>query len=668
MIDYLGLFGGIGLFLFGMSLMGSSLKKLAGSSLEKILQTLTTSKKKGVGELKGWGLGLGVTGIIQSSAATTIMLIGFVNAGIMTLAQTIPVVYGSNVGSTVTAQILRLGDLGSGGMVLKLLKPSSFAPMLIFVGVILFTIGGVKQNFGSGRKLIDLSGIFIGLGTLFYGMTTMEAVFTPLKESESFKRLFLSFNNPFIGIMTGLILTAIIQSSSASVGILQALSATGSVTYGIAIPIIIGQNIGKCFTIVLGSIGANKQAKRVALSYLLFNIVGALVFTVIIYLIYYTVGIPFFENAVNRGDIANLHLGFNLIISVVLLPFSKKMADVTTKLIKDDEEYVEDEFRHLDDMLLKTPGIALTQCKNLMNSMAAKIQENFSLATGLISEYDENVFKTLNENEAFIDKCETELTAYIVKIDRKRLTVDNSITIHSILNTIGDYERIGDYCINIAFTAKECHDNNVTFSEKGLYEINAIFEATSHMLELVFSSVESENMNKAYRVMPLSKTIDGLKRLIESHHVDRLQVGDCGVQGGVALYDYINSLQRIALHSKSIAKHEMKRLSRDTSKDPFHGSMVDISEEEYVALEQYYYAKYIEPVKVSEADKTAEPVKPSKSAKQDSKKEDKKSEKTKSSKQDKKADKSEKADKKDQHDKHDKSDKSDKHDKHKKKK
>ena len=255
MISILELFGGVGLFLFGMSLMGSSLKKIAGSGLEKILQTLTTSKRKGVGAIKGWGLGLGVTGIIQSSAATTIMLIGFVNAGIMTLAQAIPVVYGSNVGSTVTAQILRLGDLGSGSLVLQLLKPSSFAPMLVAVGVFI-SIVTKKQ------KLKDVSGILIGLGTLFYGMTMMEEVFAPLKESEKFQSFFLSFNNPFIGILTGLVLTAIIQSSSASVGILQALSATGSITYGIAVPIIIGQNIGKCMTIVLGSIGANDDGFR----------------------------------------------------------------------------------------------------------------------------------------------------------------------------------------------------------------------------------------------------------------------------------------------------------------------------------------------------------------------------------------------------------------------
>ena len=679
MIDFLELFGGVGLFLFGMNLMGASLKKLAGAGLEKILQTLTTSKKKGVGELKGWGLGLGVTGIIQSSAATTIMLIGFVNAGIMTLAQAIPVVYGSNVGSTVTAQILRLGDLGSGSLVLQLLKPSSFAPMLVALGVLIHVTAGTRKDKGNSRKLIDFAGILIGLGTLFYGMTIMEEVFIPLKESESFRSLFLAFNNPFIGILIGLVLTAVIQSSSAAVGILQALSATGSVTFGSAIPIIIGTNIGKCFTILLGSIGANKQAKRVALSYLLFNIVGAVVYTVVIYLIYYTVGIPAFGNAVNRGDIANIHLAFNLIISVVLLPFSKKMADVTTKIIKENEEAKEpdgeDEFRHLDDMLLKTPGIALTQCKNLMRVMAERIQENYQLASGLISEYDNSAFDRLNKNEAFIDKCETVLSAYIVKIDRKRLTIDNSSMASAMLNTIGDYERIGDYCMNIAYTAQECQESKVQFSEKGLMELRTILEATGQLIEMTFTAVESENKNKAFSAQPLSKVIDELKVMIESHHVDRLQTGDCGVQGGVALYDITNCLQRIALHSKSISKHTMKRLSRDNNLDPLHGSMIDKKNEEYLELEKYYYSKYIEPMKKEPVTNIDEQVSPdnnelikhggkkkdSKDKKSKDKKSAKKEEKRDDIKEDKKEDKkdSKKTDKK-----HDKS--KDIKDKHKK--
>ncbi len=590
MINVLELFGGIGLFLFGMNLMGSSLKKLAGSGLEKILATLTTSKRKGVGAIKGWGLGLGVTGIIQSSAATTIMLIGFVNAGIMTLAQAIPVVYGSNVGSTVTAQILRLGDLGSGNLVLKLLKPSSFAPMLVAVGTFTYL-------FTRKQKLRDICGILVGLGTLFYGMTMMEEVFAPLKESEAFQNFFTSFSNPIIGILTGLILTAIIQSSSASVGILQALSATGSITYGIAIPLIIGQNIGKCMTILIGSIGANKKAKRVALSYLLFNIIGAIVISLIIYALYYTIGLPFFDKVVNRGNIANIHLGFNLIISVVLLPFSKQMSNLTGKLLRDsDEVYGDEELRHLDDMLLKTPGIALMQCKNLMKVMAEKIEENYDLAIGLFQNYDKAVFNTLLKNENFIDRCETALSSYIVKIERKRLTIDNQSMLIAMLNTIGDYERIGDYSMKIAYTAEECHDEKITFSAKGKRELDIISEAVHNILNMTFDAADNEDMNEAIRIQPLAKTVSDMKRLLESHHIERLQDGDCGVSGGTKLYDLANSFQKIANHAKSISRNIITRLTRDVNLDAKHGKLLDKSSEEYLSLESYYRTKYIDPM------------------------------------------------------------------------
>ena len=594
MLNVLNLFGGVGLFLFGMSLMGSSLEKLAGSGLEKILQTFTTSKKKGVGAIKGWALGLGVTGIIQSSAATTIMLIGFVNAGIMTLAQAIPVVFGANVGSTVTAQILRLGDLGSGSVFLQLLKPSSFANILLAIGAFIYLF--TRKN-----RLKDTAGILVGLGTLFYGMTLMEVTFEPLKESEKFQSFFLSFNNPFIGILTGLLLTAIIQSSSASVGILQALSATGSVTFGIAVPIIIGQNVGKCLTIIIGGIGANKKAKRVALSYLLFNIVGAIVFSIIIYAIYYTVGIPVFAKTANRGDIANIHLAFNLIISLVLLPFSNKMANLTGKILKDsDESYGDEELSKLDDMLLKTPGIALNQCKVLMGIMGEKIQENYDNAISLFKDFDNAKFNTLVDNENFIDRCETELSAYILRIDRNRLTIDNRNMLTAMLNSIGDYERIGDYIMNIAYNAQECYENRTVFSKKGQKEIDIITDATSSMISMTFSAADGENLSTAYKILPLSKTINRLKEIIESHHVDRLQVGDCGVVGGVALYDLANSLQGIALHAKNISRHVIKRLSRDDRMDAMHGKMLDESSEEYKVLEQYYTNRYIDALNAPE--------------------------------------------------------------------
>ena len=589
-LSVLQLLGGIGLFLYGMSLMGSSLEKLAGSGLERILEKLTTGKRKGIGYVKGWGLGAGVTAIIQSSAATTIMLIGFVNAGIMKLYQAIPVVMGANVGSTVTAQILRLGDLGSDNLILKLLKPSSFAPMLVGVGafILLFT---------KKKKAKDIAGILVGLGVLFYGMTTMESVFAPLKDSPTFQQAFTSFQNPVLGILIGLVITAIIQSSSASVGILQALSATGSVSYATAVPIIIGQNLGKCMTIILGGIGANKKAKRVSLSYLLFNIFGAVVFTILIYGIYYTVGISFWNNTVNRGDIANVHFLFNFLTSMILLPFSEKFGNLTGKIIGDDEiSKTDKELATLDDMLLNTPTIALEQCKHVICSMADAIYENYKIATDLIYNYDASKQAILDENESFIDKCESSLSSYIVKINSKRLSKDDRLVVSEILNSVSDFERMGDHCINIFYVAQDKNAQNIHFSPAGHQEVEAIIQAVDNTMKTTFEAFKHDNASAAIRIEPLAEIIDKLKEVIKAHHVERLQSGDCGIEGGIALVDLVTSFERISSHCANISLHIVKRVGNDHNFDEMHGHANDSFSEEYKALYHYYESQYITPV------------------------------------------------------------------------
>ncbi len=444
LFSILTLLGGVGLFLFGMNLMGASLKNLAGGSLEKVLEKLTTGKNQFTGTIKGFTLGTAVTAIIQSSAATTIMLIGFVNAGIMKLGQAIPVVFGANIGSTATAQILRLGDLAETNILLKLLKPSSFAPILICIGafIILFTNNNKKR---------DIASILVGLGILFLGMNTMEGVFAPLKESESFQNLFTSFNNPLLGILIGLVLTAIIQSSSASVGILQAISSTGVVTYGTAIPIIIGQNIGKCMTIILGGIGANKKAKRVSLSYLLFNIFGAVFFVIVIYGLQLFIDMPFMDKVVNRGNIANVHFLFNFIISLILLPFSNQVAKLTGKIIRDDEESkIDKELATLDPRLIATPSIAISQARNVMFAMADCIRENFAIACRLISDFNEEDAAKLEENEDFIDKCESSLNNFLLKVtSQNNMSRSERLDVSELLNSLSDMERIGDHCENL---------------------------------------------------------------------------------------------------------------------------------------------------------------------------------------------------------------------------
>lgn len=589
----LTLLGGVGLFLFGMNLMGASLKNLAGGSLEKVLEKLTTGKNQFTGTIKGFSLGTAVTAIIQSSAATTIMLIGFVNAGIMKLGQAIPVVFGANIGSTATAQILRLGDLSETSFILKLLKPSSFAPILICIGafIILFT---------SNNKKRDVASILVGLGILFLGMNTMEGVFAPLKESESFQNLFTSFNNPLLGILIGLVLTAIIQSSSASVGILQAISSTGVVTYGTAIPIIIGQNIGKCMTIILGGIGANKKAKRVSLSYLMFNIFGAVFFVVVIYGLQLFIDMPFMAKVVNRGNIANVHFMFNFITSLILLPFSNQVAKITGKIIKDEEESkIDKELATLDPRLIATPAIAISQARNVMFAMADCIRENFDIARKLISEYNEEEAAKLEENEDFIDKCESSLNNFLLKVtSQNNMSRAERLDVSELLNSLSDMERIGDHCENLLVVSRNIHEQKISFSDQGMKEIEMALKATANIIDMTLSAFKEDDLQAISRIEPLAQTISEITELIKDHHVIRLQVGECGIPGGFALVDILTSLDRIGSHCKNIGLHIAKKI-RGTHMDEMHGHIYITgykTSEEYKALYVYYSSMYEDPI------------------------------------------------------------------------
>ena len=565
-IGIIQLFGGVGIFLYGMNMMGAALKKLAGSGMQNILEKLTSSKQKFIGIIKGWGLGVLVTGIIQSSSATTMMLIGFVNAGIMKLVQSIPVVLGANVGSTVTAQILRLGDLGSGNLILKLLKPSSFAPILI-------ATGAAMNLLGKKKKTKDLSELLIGLGILFFGMTTMEKVFEPLKESPEFKKLFTSFSNPFIGIMVGIGLTAVIQSSSAAVGILQSLSVTGGLTYATAVPFLIGQNIGKCFTVILGGLGANKKAKRTAVSYLLFNIISSIVLTVVIYSIYYSVGISGFDKVVNRGNIANVHLLFNLIPSLIILPFTDLIAKLTGVIVRDkDDDEETSEFRVLDDRFLEMPSFALKKSREMVITMFEKVIENYHIANGLIWEYDENAFSELDKNEDFIDKCETVLSHYIIRIDKKKLKTNEVNVVGQLLNSISDIERMGDYAINIAYLARERTENNVVFSDQVREDMRALEGSVDQCLEYTFNSFRDDDVVVASRIEVMTAVIDEQKENVKAGHIERLQNGKCSIEAGVMLLDILNAYDRLGGHAANVAAQTIKRVTDDPNFDEMHGS------------------------------------------------------------------------------------------------
>ena len=590
-LDILQLLGGIGLFLYGLSSMSSSLEKLTGSGLERLLEKVTTSKKKGMGKIKGWGFGAGVAAIIQSSAATTIMLVGFINAGIMKVTQAMPVVFGTNLGSTITAQILRLGDLGSDNLVVQLLKPSSFAPMLVGLGAFIIV-------FTKNKKLKNIAGILVGLGMLFYGMTLMEEVFEPLKESAKFQEFFTSFENPFIGILTGVVITVILQSSNASVGILQALSATGTISYGVAIPIIIGQNVGKCSTTIIGGIGGNKNSKRLVVGYVFFNLFGAVLFSTVIYLLHYTIGLAFMNTAVTRSSIATVHLLFNLVTSLILLPFSEKVSKLTEKIIgKSEVKAGDEELAKLDDMLLNTPTIALDQCFSLIKRMGEAIRQNYKMATDMIYQYSEDILPQMEENESFIDKCETYLSSYIVRIDRKRLTADDKMMVNEILNSIGDFERMGDYCMSIAYVAQAKNEQEIHFSPTGHKEIETIISAVEYTIDTLVEAFSNDDLSLAIKVEPMSEVIDELKEIIKSHHVERLQEGVCSIEGGVSLIDLVNSFERITSHAANVSLHVIKKLRKDYDFDEMHGHANDMHAEEYKALYQYFENQYIGPIK-----------------------------------------------------------------------
>ena len=579
------LLGGIGLFLYGMSLLGASLEKLAGAGLERTLERLTNNR------LKGLALGTVVTGVIQSSAATTVMLVGFVNAGIMKFAQTVPVIMGANIGTTVTGQILRLGDLSGSQLIFELIKPTSFAPIVIAIGSFMILIS-------KRRKTRDVANLLIGFGILFFGMTTMESALSPLKDSAAFQEVFFMFKNPLLGVLLGAVVTAILQSSSASVGILQAIASTGTVTFSMAAPIIIGQNIGKCVTVLIASIGTNKNAKRVVVCHLMINLIGAALFLIGIYGFQSIIG--FWDKAMTRGNIADFHTLFNIATSLVLLPFCNGLVAISKKLLKDDApSRADSSLALLDDIFLDRPTGALEQCRKVILSMGETIQENYAMSISLLHNFDEKTFEKLNENENFLDKCETAMGEYLVRITAKNIRREDQREVAQLLHCVGDFERIGDHCVNIAEVGQFNKEQGISFSPKGLEEIKMVSDAVKHVIDITLDAYKNDDLTAAYRVEPLEEVIDLLKEALKSHHIDRLSNGDCSVQAGISLTEFLTSAERISDHCSNIAIHVIEKLTSTKNFDSheyqklIHGGLT----EEYKALYRYYESKYYDPIK-----------------------------------------------------------------------
>ncbi|MCF0135097.1 MAG: Na/Pi cotransporter family protein [Lachnospiraceae bacterium] len=584
----LQLIAGIGLFLYGMSMMGDGLKDLAGNSLERILEKLTNSR------FKGLALGTVVTGIIQSSAATCIMLLGFINANIMNLTQAIPVAFGANIGSTVTGQILRLGDLAEGNILLTLLKPSSFSSLLIGYGCVVLCFVKSKK-----KKINSIATVLLGLGILFFGMNTMESTISPLRNDPDFVALFTMFSNPLVGILVGTLATVAIQSSSASVGILQALSSTGAISWNVAIPIILGQNIGKCSTVLLGSIGASKDSKRLTLVHTMFNVFGCIIVGGVVYLANYIFKFPFWNDTVNRGNIADFHTIFNAATALVLLPFTNVLSGLAHKIIKDDEVKSEHHrVDQLDDLLLQTPVIALDAARKVTIQMGYAARENFDIASKLIRDYTDERLDIFEENERFLDQAESKVSDYLIKIDP--VGRGANMATNEIIRTVADFERIGDYCVHIQEMALYQTENNLSFSEVALTEIDKMNEAIKEILELTVRTFETRELATAHKIEPLEQVIKSIREIIASRHIDRLRNNLCSVQAGISLDKYLTAVERIAGHCSNIGVHAIRTLSNKDSFDTHtyrqnqHGNV----EGDYADLYQRYSDSYLNPVTV----------------------------------------------------------------------
>ncbi|MBP3609778.1 MAG: Na/Pi cotransporter family protein [Lachnospiraceae bacterium] len=544
-MDIFGVFslvGGLALFLYGMDVMGKGLEKLSGGRLERLLEKLTSNRFKAV------ALGALVTAVIQSSSATTVMVVGFVNSGIMKLGQAIGIIMGANIGTTMTSWILSLSSIESSNFFVKFLKPSSFSPILALIGIIFIM-------FSKKEKKKDIGGILIGFAILMTGMDTMSAAVKPLQNVPEFTNILLMFSNPVLGMLAGMVLTAVIQSSSASVGILQALCATGAVPFGTAIPIIMGQNIGTCVTAIISSIGASKNAKRTAAVHLYFNIIGTIVFMVVFYTINAFIPFEFMADAADAKGIATVHSLFNVGATCLLLPFAGLLEKLALFTIKDSREDKEKDniFKVLDVRFLETPGFALEQCKKLTDDMARVTKESLFGAIDLLDNYSEKREKELAEMEGLVDRYEDELGAYLVKISSRNLSSEESHTVNTLLHSISNWERISDHALNLCDSAKEIHEKKISFSSAATEELGVFTRAIKDILNMTVEAFEYDDIHMAKKVEPLEEVIDQLNIKIKNRHVQRLRAGECTIELGFVLNDILTNYERVSDHCSNVA-------------------------------------------------------------------------------------------------------------------
>ena len=585
--NIVAMFGAIATFLFGMSTMTDGLEKLSSGRLEHILERLTSNVFKGV------LLGAVVTGLIQSSAATTVMCVGFVNAGIMKLEQTVGIIMGANIGTTVTAQLLRLGDIDADNIVMMFLQPSFLGPILAVVGIIfyMFIKGGHKRIVGQ---------IVLGLGLLFIGMNTMSSAVEPLKDLPEFQSVFTAFSNPLLGVAVGAAVTALLQSSSASMGILQALSTTGVVSFNIAMPLIMGQNIGTCITALISSVGASKNAKRTAMIHLFFNIIGSVFFLVVLYAGNALFRFPFWENTMDMGSIANLHLAFNIACTALLLPFHRQLVKLVKAVVPGDAE--ERELSVLDDRFLSSPSLALERAHDAVVQMSEFARDNYRLAVELIWKFDAKKLERLNETEVALDKLEGLLDNYLVKLTDRALTAEESTRVSELLHTLSDFERIGDYAVNVSESAVVLHDRNITFSPQARAELERLTAAVGETLDKTVACYQSRQRTLAVQVEPLEEVVDLIAATLKNRHVERLKAGECTIELGTQFLELLINLERMSDHCSNVALHILRQTSSpdDKVRIDSHAYMHELHHggfnQEFDDLFQEYRTKYFQPI------------------------------------------------------------------------
>lgn len=574
----LALVGGLGLFLYGMDVMGANLKKLAGGSLESILSKLTSNK------LTGFLLGFVVTAVIQSSSATTVMLVGFVNSGIMRLGQTLGIIMGANVGTTVTSWILSLTGISGGSFFLKMLKPSSFTPILMIAGVVM--IMACKSE-----KKKDIAHILIGFSVLMFGMNMMSDAMSGLKDSPAFGQMLIMFSNPIMGIITGTLLTAVIQSSSASVGILQALALTGAIPYSTAIPIILGQNIGTTITPILSAITGNTESKRVAFACLYIKIFGVLAFCAMFYGLNAVIGFDFMSTNVTVLSIATFHTLFNVFSTIVLLPFTNAIEKITIKTIPAKVKEETSAFDTLDDRFLSIPAFATEKCRELVCEMAVIAQESVADATLLLTKFDKKMLESIKEREELVDMYEDKIGTYLVKVAEANLTSQDSKIVTELQYCIGEIERISDYAYHIAKSAEELKEKKISFSESAVQEIKVIVGAVNEVMQLTVEAFEKNDMDMAHLVEPLQQVIERIKNKIRLNHVIRLQEGLCSVELGFILSDLLNALERIAGHCSNVAVCQLE-ISHGTFEAHEYLTQIRESDKNFSTMYESYKEKY----------------------------------------------------------------------------